>query len=124
METIEQQVKFRHKLAYYAGLNYTEYERLQTICFTKYCERIRAHYFIDLKTLTTNDYLRNWYDSQWQYWVEERIKQRYNAELDKGILDEVDVVELIYLHQEEIEYYPEVLLKMIQKKETIKIVTI
>ena len=120
MTNIAKQTTFRHKLAYYAGLNYQEYEQMQSIYFERWCKKVQSCFFIDLETLTANDYLRNWYDDQWCYWVETRMKRRYNDDLDSNIFNEDDVFELIYTYQEDIETYPITLLKMIQKQ-TLKI---
>ena len=115
MTTIAKQTSFRHKLAYLAGLNYQEYEHLRHLCFKRWCEQVRESYFIDLKSLVCNDHLKNWFESQWFYWVETRVQRRYDNDLNAGV-DEDDVLELIIIHFEDIENYPHTLLKMIQKK--------
>ena len=116
MTTIQKQTSFRYKLAYLAGLNYQEYEHLRHLCFKGWCEQLRRYYFIDLKSLTTNDNLKNWFENQWIYWVETRIERRYNSDLNAGVFDEDDVLELIVTHFEDMENYPHTLLKIIQKE--------
>lgn len=115
MTTIAKQTTFRHKLAYLAGLNYQEYERLQHLCFKRWCEQLRACYFIELKALTTNDNLKNWFENQWLYWVETRIERRYDADLNANVFNEDDVMELILTHFEDMEHYPKILLDKIIK---------
>lgn len=116
MTTIQKQTSFRYKLAYLAGLNYQEYEHLRHLCFKHWCEQLRRYYFIELKLLVGNDHLKNWFESQWIYWVETRIERRYNSDLNAGVFDEDDVLELIVTHFEDMENYPHTLLKIIQKE--------
>lgn len=116
MTTIAKQTTFRHKLAYLAGLNHQEYEHLRHLCFKRWCEQLRGYYFIDLKLLVGNDHLKNWFESQWIYWVETRIERRYDSDLNAGVFDEDDVLELIVTHFEDMENYPHTLLKIIQKE--------
>ena len=72
METIEKQKTFRHCLLYYLDCSYRQYEAIKYKYFLDWCEKANREKRIvkNVADLVGNDYLNNWFDDQWHYYVE------------------------------------------------------
>lgn len=113
MNTIAQQVTYRHALARQLGLTYLQYENLRQEFYTEWCANLcHTARGLHLKTLITHDTLLNWYDDQWYSEVEKTIERLYGNDITLFNAD--DVLLLITIYAENIlQYYPSVLLKKI-----------
>ena len=113
MNTIPQQITYRHALAHQLGLTYLDYENLRQEFYTEWCTNL-CHTVrgLHLKTLITHDTLLNWYDDQWCSEVEKTIERLYGNDITLFNAD--DTLLLITIYAENIlQYYPSVLLKKI-----------
>ena len=113
MNTIAQQITYRHALAKQLGLTYLQYENLRYEFCIDWCVHLiqqgKASY---LRPLISHDNLMNWYDDQWFYSVEQPIERHYGNDITLFNAD--DVLLLITIYAENIlQYYPNVLLKKI-----------
>lgn len=117
MNTIPQQITYRHALARQLGITYLQYENLRYEFYINWCihlltcppSGVRG---LHLKTLISHDNLMNWYDDQWFYSVEQPIERHYGNDITLFNAD--DVLLLITIYAENIlQYYPSVLLKKI-----------
>lgn len=117
MNTIPQQITYRHALAHQLGLTYLQYENLRYEFYIDWCVHLLACSpsgvrGLHLKTLLTHDTLMNWYDDQWYALVEEAIHRHYGKDIT--IYTPEEMLYLISLYASNIlEYYPSVLLKKI-----------
>ena len=119
METIEKQKTFRHCLLYYLDCSYRQYEALKYGYFLTWCEQVNRKKRIvkRLERLTGNDYLNNWFDDQWHYYVECDIAYYYGKALREGVFDQSDIELMIEIAVEQINHiYPKVLLSKIRKE--------
>lgn len=119
METIEKQKTFRHCLLYYLDCSYRQYEALKYGYFLTWCEQVNRKKRIvkRLERLTGNDYLNNWFDDQWYYYVECDIAYYYGKALREGVFDQSDIELMIEIAVEQINHiYPKVLLSKIRKE--------
>nr|DAY06922.1 MAG TPA: hypothetical protein [Caudoviricetes sp.] len=113
MNTIAQQITYRHALAKQLGITYLQYENLRYEFFIDWCDNL-CYLGMGgiLKQLTCNDNLLNWYDDQWYSEVEKTIERLYGNDITLFNAD--DVLLLITIYAENIlQYYPSVLLKKI-----------
>lgn len=120
MKTIEQQITFRHKLAYYLEMSYLQYENLRHLYFLDWCKKVAEQKYIPLEALSKNDYLKNWFDDQWLALVENGVKRTYENDIDKGIFNADDIALMLDIFYSEIYFYPKVLLEKIRKELKIK----
>ena len=115
MNTIAQQITYRHALAHQLGLTYLQYENLRYKFYNEWCTNLCNTAIgrgLHLKTLITHDTLLNWYDDQWYSEVEKTIERLYGNDITLFNAD--DVLLLITIYAENIlQYYPSVLLKKI-----------
>ena len=119
METIEKQKTFRHCLLYYLDCSYRQYEALKYGYFLTWCEQVNRKKRIvkRLERLTGNDYLNNWFDDQWYYYVECDIAYYYGKALREGVFDQSDIELMIEIAVEQINHiYPKVLLSKIRRE--------
>jgi len=67
--------------------------------------------------LVGNDYLNNWFDDQWHYYVECDIAYYYGKALREGVFDQSDIELMIEIAAEQINHiYPKVLLGKIRRE--------
>ena len=67
--------------------------------------------------LVGNDYLNNWFDDQWHYYVECDIAYYYGKALREGVFDQSDIELMIEIAVEQINHiYPKVLLSKIRRE--------
>ena len=113
MNTIAQQITYRHALAKKLGLTYLQYENLRYEFYIDWCVHlIQQGKALHLKPLISHDTLMNWYDNQWYSEVEKTIERLYGNDITLFNAD--DVLLLITIYAENIlQYYPSVLLKKI-----------
>nr|DAI09029.1 MAG TPA: hypothetical protein [Caudoviricetes sp.] len=113
MNTIAQQITYRHALARQLGLTYLQYENLRYEFYNEWCTNLcNTARGLHLKTLITHDTLLNWYDDQWYSEVEKTIERLYGNDITLFNAD--DVLLLITIYAENIlQYYPSILLKKI-----------
>ena len=113
MNTIAQQITYRHALARQLGLTYLQYENLRYEFYIDWCVHlIQQGKALHLKPLVSHDSLMNWYDDQWYSEVEKTIERLYGNDITLFNAD--DVLLLITIYAENIlQYYPSVLLKKI-----------
>ena len=113
MNTIAQQIIYRHALAKQLGLTYLQYENLRYEFYIDWCAHlIQQGKASHLKPLISHDSLMNWYDDQWYEEVEKTIERLYGTDITLFNAD--DVLLLITIYAENIlQYYPNVLLKKI-----------
>lgn len=113
MNTIAQQITYRHALAKQLGLTYLQYENLRYEFYIDWCVHlIQQGKASHLKPLVSHDSLMNWYDDQWYEEVEKTIERLYGTDITLFNAD--DVLLLITIYAENIlQYYPNVLLKKI-----------
>ena len=113
MNTIAQQITYRHALAKKLGLTYLQYENLRYEFYIDWCVHlIQQGKALHLKPLISHDTLMNWYDDQWYSEVEKTIERLYGNDITLFNAD--DVLLLITIYAENIlQYYPSVLLKKI-----------
>lgn len=126
MNTIPQQITYRHALARQLGLTYLQYENLRYEFYIDWCIHLctpslggsrradAAEYVRErtLKTLITHDSLLNWYDDQWYALVEQTIHRHYGQDI--SIYTPEEMLDLISFYAANIlDYYPSVLLKKI-----------
>lgn len=119
--TIEQLKAFRHCLLYYLEYNIWEYEHLKWEYFEQWCERVNGKKRIveNLLDLKLNDHLLNWFDAQWERYVEKETEQYYGEALQKGVFNREEVQLMIELAIEDIyRIYPKTLLQQIAKHKT------
>ena len=124
MGTIEKQKEFRDCLLYYLDCKYWAYEQLKGMFFEKWCEQVYQHMktSVDPRILAKNDHLLNWFDRQWEVYVEGEIAKYYGQSLMEGVFDEEDVELMIELFVEDIfKVYPKTILQII-KSEKRKII--
>ena len=125
MGTIEKQKEFRDCLLYYLDCKYWAYEQLKGMYFEKWCEQVyqQRKTSVDPRILAKNDHLLNWFDRQWEVYVEGEIAKYYGQSLMEEVFDREDVELMIELQMENIySLYPKILLKMIDKNEKRKII--
>lgn len=113
MNTIPQQITYRHALARQLGITYLQYENLRYEFYIDWCVHLiqqgKASY---LRPLISHDNLMNWYDDQWFYSVEQPIERHYGNDIT--IFNAEDVYLLICIYADNIlQYYPSALLKKI-----------
>ena len=115
MNTIAQQITYRHALARQLGLTYLQYENLRYEFYNEWCTNLCNTAIgrgLLLKNLITHDTLLNWYEDQWYNEVEKTIERLYGNDITLFNAD--DVLLLITIYAENIlQYYPSVLLKKI-----------
>lgn len=113
MNTIAQQITYRHALAKQLGLTYLQYENLRYEFYIDWCAHlIQQGKASHLKPLISHDNLMNWYDDQWFYSVEQPIERHYGNDI--AIFNAEDVYLLICIYADNIlQYYPSALLKKI-----------
>lgn len=118
MNTIAQQITYRHALAKQLGLTYLQYENLRYEFYIDWCAHlIQQGKASHLKPLISHDSLMNWYDDQWYEEVEKTIERLYGTDITLFNAD--DVLLLITIYAENIlQYYPNVLLKKITARAT------
>ena len=119
METIEKQKTFRHCLLYYLDCGYRQYEAIKYKYFLDWCEKANREKRIvkNVADLAGNDYLNNWFDDQWLYYVECDIAYYYGKALREGVFDQSDIELMIEIAAEQINHiYPKVLLSKIRKE--------
>ena len=119
METIEKQKTFRHCLLYYLDCSYRQYEAIKYKYFLDWCEKANREKRIvkNESDLVGNDYLNNWFDDQWHYYVECDIAYYYGKALREGVFDQSDIELMIEIAAEQINHiYPKVLLSKIRKE--------
>ena len=119
METIEKQKTFRHCLLYYLDCSYRQYEAIKYKYFLDWCEKVNREKRIvkNVADLVGNDYLNNWFDDQWHYYVECDIAYYYGKALREGVFDQSDVELMIEIAAEQINHiYPKVLLSKIRRE--------
>ena len=119
METIEKQKTFRHCLLYYLDCSYRQYEAIKYKYFLGWCEKANREKRIvkNVADLAGNDYLNNWFDDQWLYYVECDIAYYYGKALREGVFDQSDIELMIEISAEQINHiYPKVLLSKIRKE--------
>jgi len=119
METIEKQKTFRHCLLYYLDCSYRQYEAIKYKYFLDWCEKANREKRIvkNVADLVGNDYLNNWFDDQWHYYVECDIAYYYGKALREGVFDQSDVELMIEIAVEQINHiYPKVLLGKIRRE--------
>lgn len=119
METIEKQKTFRHCLLYYLDCSYRQYEAIKYKYFLGWCEKANREKRIvkNVADLVWNDYLNNWFDDQWLYYVECDIAYYYGKALREGVFDQSDIELMIEIAAEQINHiYPKVLLSKIRKE--------
>ena len=118
MNTIAQQITYRHALAKQLGLTYLQYENLRYEFYMDWCAHlIQQGKASHLKPLISHDSLMNWYDDQWYEEVEKTIERLYGTDITLFNAD--DVLLLITIYAENIlQYYPNVLLKKITARAT------
>lgn len=109
METIEKQKTFRHCLLYYLDCSYRQYEAIKYKYFLDWCEKANREKRIvkNVADLVGNDYLNNWFDDQWHYYVECDIAYYYGKALREGVFDQSDIELMIEIAAEQINHiYP------------------
>ena len=117
MNTIPQQITYRHALARQLGLTYLQYENLRYEFYINWCIHLLTCPLsgvrgLHLKTLLTHDTLLNWYDDQWYALVEQTIHRHYRQDI--SIYTPEEMLDLISFYAANIlDYYPSVLLKKI-----------
>lgn len=113
MNTIAQQITYRHALAKQLGLTYLQYENLRYEFYIDWCVHlIQQGKALHLKPLISHDTLMNWYDDQWYDLVEQTIQRLYDNDITLFNAD--DILLLITIYAENIlQYYPSILLKKI-----------
>lgn len=113
MNTIPQQITYRHALAHQLGLTYLQYENLRYEFYIDWCVHlIQQGKAPNLKHLLTHDNLLNWYEDQWYSEVEKTIERLYGNDIT--LFNAEDIYLLICIYAENIlQYYPSVLLKKI-----------
>ena len=113
MNTIAQQITYRHALAKQLGITYLQYENLRYEFFIDWCVHlIQQGKALHLKPLISHDTLMNWYDDQWYDLVEQTIQRHYGNDITLFNAD--DILLLITIYAENIlQYYPSILLKKI-----------
>ena len=113
MNTIPQQITYRHALAHQLGLTYLQYENLRYEFYIDWCVHlIQQGKASHLKPLVSHDSLMNWYDDQWYELVEQTIQRHYSNDIT--LFNAEDVLLLITIYAENIlQYYPSILLKKI-----------
>ena len=118
MNTIAQQITYRHALAKQLGLTYLQYENLRYEFYIDWCVHlIQQGKALHLKPLVSHDSLMNWYDDQWYSEVEKTIERLYGNDITLFNAD--DVLLLITIYAENIlQYYPSILLKKITARAT------
>lgn len=119
METIEKQKTFRHCLLYYLDCSYRQYEAIKYKYFLDWCEKANREKRIvkNESDLVGNDYLNNWFDDQWHYYVECDIAYYYGKALREGVFDQSDIELMIEIAAEQINHiYPKVLLSKIRRE--------
>ena len=119
METIEKQKTFRHCLLYYLDCSYRQYEAIKYKFFLGWCEKVNREKRIvkNESDLVGNDYLNNWFDDQWHYYVECDIAYYYGKALREGVFDQSDIELMIEIAAEQINHiYPKVLLSKIRRE--------
>ena len=118
MNTIPQQITYRHALARQLGITYLQYENLRYEFYINWCAHlIQQGKASNLKPLITHDILINWYDDQWHALVEQTIQRHYSNDIT--LFNAEDVLLLITIYAENIlQYYPSILLKKITARET------
>lgn len=118
MNTIAQQITYRHALARQLGLTYLQYENLRYEFYIDWCVHlIQQGKALHLKPLVSHDSLMNWYDDQWYSEVEKTIERLYGNDITLFNAD--DVLLLITIYAENIlQYYPSILLKKITARAT------
>ena len=118
MNTIAQQITYRHALARQLGLTYLQYENLRYEFYIDWCVHlIQQGKALHLKPLVSHDSLMNWYDDQWYSEVEKTIERLYGNDITLFNAD--DVLLLITIYAENIlQYYPSILLKKITVRAT------
>ena len=118
MNTIAQQITYRHALARQLELTYLQYENLRYKFFIDWCDNLcYLRMGSILKQLTCNDNLLNWYEDQWYELVEQTIQRHYGNDITLFNAD--DILLLITIYAENIlQYYPSILLKKITARAT------
>ena len=118
MNTIAQQITYRHALARQLGLTYLQYENLRYEFYIDWCVHlIQQGKALHLKPLVSHDSLMNWYDDQWYSEVEKTIERLYGNDITLFNAD--DVLLLITIYAENLlQYYPSILLKKITARAT------
>ena len=113
MNTIPQQITYRHALAHQLGLTYLQYENLRYEFYIDWCVHlIQQGKAPNLKHLLTHDNLLNWYDDQWYEIVEQAIHRHYGQDI--SIYTPEEMLDLISFYAANIlDYYPSVLHKKI-----------
>jgi hypothetical protein len=113
MNTIAQQITYRHALAHQLGITYLQYENLRYEFYIDWCVHlIQQGKASHLKPLVSHDSLMNWYDDQWYELVEQTIQRLYDNDITLFNAD--DILLLITIYAENIlQYYPSILLKKI-----------
>ncbi len=113
MNTIPQQITYRHAIAHQLGLTYLQYENLRYEFYIDWCiHLIQQDKAPNLKHLLTHDNLLNWYEDQWYSEVEKTIERLYGNDIT--LFNAEDIYLLICIYAENIlQYYPSVLLKKI-----------
>lgn len=118
MGTIENQKEFRDLLLYYLDYKPLMYEHLQWLYFEDWCDIVNQTKQIskDVLALKLNDHLLNWFDRQWEVYVERDIERYYGKALREGVFDRSDIELMIGLAAENINHiYPKKLLQVISK---------
>ena len=113
MNTIAQQITYRHALAHQLGITYLQYENLRYEFYIDWCVHlIQQCKALHLKPLISHDTLMNWYDDQWYDLVEQTIQRHYGKDI--SIYTPEEMLDLISFYAANIlEYYPSILLKKI-----------
>lgn len=113
MNTIAQQITYRHALAHQLGITYLQYENLRYEFYIDWCVHlIQQGKTLHLKPLISHDTLMNWYDDQWYDLVEQTIQRHYGKDI--SIYTPEEMLDLISFYAANIlEYYPSILLKKI-----------
>jgi len=119
MNTIPQQITYRHALARQLGITYLQYENLRYEFYIDWSIPLLACppsgvRGLQLKTLIAHDNLLNWYEDQWYSEVEKTIERLYGNDIT--LFNAEDIYLLICIYAENIlQYYPSVLLKKIKQ---------
>lgn len=111
MKTITEQTTFRHKMAYYMGINYESYINIIEFYFKEYCCELQQRTGISAEQLETNEQLYNYYYNQWII-AENRMHSHY----DVSVFTEDELFDMIDIYAGEINRYPQVLIKELKKQ--------
>lgn len=117
MITTEQQTAYQHKIAYYLGLNYLQYEKLRDTYFKKWCYANSQVKGWNYQAMLSNDHLRNWFAERWEVYVENELRYSYDDYMDSGVMTPDDLHDTIFILVKSIlRIYPKILIEEINRK--------